>query len=40
MDQTDELTPHVVSTPTGITEAPTDKLAMEAKGVVETFQGL
>jgi len=36
----DELTPDVVSTPSGITEAQTDKLAMEARGVVASFQGL
>jgi len=30
----------MVSTPLGITEAQTDKLAMGAKGVVESFQGL
>jgi len=36
----DELTPDVVSTPSGITEAQTDKLAMRAKDVVESFQGL
>jgi len=40
MDKTDELTPDMVSTPSGITEAPTDKLAMGAKGVLESFQGL
>ena len=36
----DELTPDVVSTPSRITEAQTDKVAMEAKGLVESFQGL
>jgi len=36
----DELTPDVVSMPSGITEALTDKLAMRAKGVIESFQGL
>jgi len=36
----DELTPDMVSTPSGITEAQTDKLAMGAKSVVESFQGL
>ena len=30
---------NVVSPPSGITEAQTDKLAMGAKGVVESFQG-
>jgi len=30
----------VVSTPSGITEAQTQKLAMGAKGVVESFQCL
>ena len=35
----DELTPNVVSTPSGITEAQTDKLAMGATGVIESFQG-
>ena len=30
----------VVSPPSGITEAQTDKLARAAKGVVESFQGL
>jgi len=34
------MTPDVVSPLSGITEAQTDKLAMGAKGVVETFQGL
>jgi len=32
--------PDMVSTPSGITEAQTDKLVMGAKGVVESFQGL
>jgi len=36
----DKLTPDVVSTPSEITEAQTDKLAMGAKGVVEISQGL
>ena len=34
------MTPDVVSTPSGIMEAQTDKLTMGAKGVVESFQGL
>jgi len=36
----DELTPDMVSTPPGITDAQTDKLTMEAKNVIESFQGL
>jgi len=36
----DELTSDVVSTPSGITEGQTDKLAIGAKGVVESSQGL
>ena len=36
----DELTPDVVSTRSGITEAQTEKLAIGAKGVVESFQDL
>jgi len=36
----DELTPDEVSTQSGIMEAQTDKLAMGAKGVVESFQGV
>jgi len=36
----DELTPDMVSTPSGITDAQTDMLTMGAKGVVESFQGL
>jgi len=36
----DELTPDVVSTLSGIIGAQTYKLAMGAKGVVESFQGL
>jgi len=36
----DELTPEVVSTPSGIMKAQTDKLAIGAKGVAESFQGL
>ena len=39
-DKKDELTPDVVSTPSGIMEAQTDKLTMGAQGVVESFQGL
>ena len=35
-----ELTPDVVSTLSGVTEPQTDQLAMEANGVVESFQGL
>ena len=34
------MTPDIVSTPSGITEAHTDKVAMGAKGVVESFRGL
>ena len=36
----DELTPNLVFTPSGITEPQTDMLAMGAKDVVESFQGL
>jgi len=36
----DELTADVVSTPSGITAAQTDKETMGAKGMVESFQGL
>jgi len=36
----DELTPVRVFTPSGITEGLTNKLAMGAKGVVASFQGL
>jgi len=35
----DELTPDVVSTTSGITEVQPYKLAIRAKGVVESFQG-
>jgi len=34
----DELTPDVVYTPSGITEAQMDKFGMGAKGVLKTFQ--
>jgi len=34
------MTPDMVSTPSGIMEVQTDKLAKGAKGVVECFQGL
>jgi len=33
----DELTPDVASTPSGITAAQTERLAMGAKGVVESL---
>jgi len=35
-----KVTPEMVSTPSGIMKPQTDKLAMGAKGVVESFQGL
>jgi len=35
-----KLTPEMVSTPSGIMKAQTDKLALGVKGVVESFQGL
>jgi len=34
------MTPDVVTTPSGMTEGQNDELAMGAKGVVESFQGL